>query len=217
MNFYHGTTKVVAQNILDTEINESVFDVLEYLNYVILEKSGVIQKGYVDNNKEFIRVKWLGKGIYLFDEFNKEEALGWASRYLTPRPLISDCTALKIQLKDIPEDSIFDLFSYSDLKEMKSTIEDDFLEYIENDDRIQGLDLLKYVSIQDAISNGLNELFDEKPYLGGVAVDLYNLINKNKILFIRGIYKKGNAHHNYYDVYYCLKDGQYLLTMNSID
>lgn len=215
MNFYHGTTKIDAQKILNTQMNESLFDVLKYLDYVILEKSGNLVKGYEEG--EFIRVKWLGKGIYLFDEFNKKEALGWASRYLPSRPLVSECTALKVQLKDIPEDNIFDLFSYSDLKEMKNTIEDEFLEYIENDESIQGLDLLKYVSIQENISNGLNKLFDEKPYLGGVAVDLYNLINKDKILFIRGIYKKGNAHNNYYDVYYCLKNRQDISEINIID
>lgn len=217
MNFYHGTTKEIAQKILNTQINESVFDVLKYLEYVVENKAKKMPVGYKDNTGDYFRTKWLGKGIYLFDEFNKQEAVEWGLRYLNPRPKPNSCTALEIELKDIPKDNIFDLFSYSDLQKMKSTIKNKFLEYFVTRDDIVGNELQLYLTIQSILEKELDNLFAAKPYLGGVAVDLYNMVHNNKILLVRGVYQKGKKDNKYYDVYYCLKDKQYISNIKEIN
>lgn len=209
MNYYHGTTKQNAQEILKTSLKSSEFNVEEYLTYAVKEKAGSIPKGYTGNNKDYHRVKWLGKGIYLFDSFNKKEALSWGSRYLNPSVSLSECEALNVKIKSIPEDNIFDLFSYNDIKELRLILEDKFIEYLVDREDLGKTELLSYLYVQTSIIEDLDNLFQKDPFLGGVAVDLYNLIQANKIKLIRGIYKKEN-NRNYYDVYYCLKDEQFL-------
>lgn len=210
MYFYHGTTKQYSTEIIETDtLNESVFNVEEYLKYATKEKAGTIPKGYIDKLGEYNRVKWLGKGIYLFDFFNKEEALSWCNRYFNPPPPLSECTALTVKIKSISEEHIFDLFSFNDIKEIKSTLEDKFLEYLESREDLGRKELLPYLYIQTSIIKDLETLFQNEPFLGGVAVDLYNLIHGGKIKLIRGIYKKENKS-SYYDVYYCLKDVEFL-------
>lgn len=214
MYFYHGTTKQNAKTIITTSLKGSPFCIKEYLKYAIKEKAGSITKGYIDHNGEYKRVKWLGKGIYLFDFLNMKEAIDWSKRY--SRQPSSECTALRVKVKKIPEDNVFDLFSYSDVKKIRFSLEEEFMDYLESREDLERDELLSLLSIQTAIIKDLDQLFQKRPFLGGVAVDLYNLIHDNKIKLIRGIYKKGGPKSSYYDVYYCLKDEQLLDSVNNI-
>lgn len=212
MYYYHGTTKESAEEIMKSKLEKSKFDLRAYLNYT-LKNSGKLEKGYEDSNSEYNRVKWLGEGIYLFDFLNKNEAIGWCNRYIQKVPL-SECTALRIKMKEIPEKNIFDFFSYSDLNKVRITFKDKFLKFFENS-TISGDDLKYLLYIQKQIEKQLNILFQDQPFYGGVAIDLYNFVSEDKIKLVRGIYRKGNKY-NYYDVYYCLKDDQYIEEINII-
>src|SRR5699024_3556030 len=104
MKFYHVTTKKHAEDNLNTTLHGSVFSISDYLGYVINNELKGIPKNYLDDNK-YSPVKWLGEGIYLFDAFNKQEALGWGKRYLHVTE--NECTALKVNVKNIPEEYMF--------------------------------------------------------------------------------------------------------------
>ncbi|MDF9844725.1 MULTISPECIES: hypothetical protein [unclassified Paenibacillus] len=210
MRFFHGTTKQNAEIIKATSLNESPFSVQDYIKHAIKENAGSIPKGFLDEDGNYNPVKWLGKGIYLFDKFNKREAISWCTRYGKPKHQLMDCTALSVSLKEIPEENIFDFFSYSDIMEIRTTLDKKLEEYLEEREDLSEQELSSYVYVQEAILANLENLFEGKQFLGGVAVDLYNLIQNNKIKLIRGIYKKGKLPNLYYDVYYCLKDGHFL-------
>ncbi|PDZ17350.1 MULTISPECIES: hypothetical protein [Bacillus] len=216
MYFFHGTTKQNAENIIETSLKESSFCLDEYLKYAVKEKAGRISKGYVDDDGKYNPVKWLGKGIYLFDTFNRAEAISWCTRYGNPKQPSSECTALSVKVKNVPDDNVFDFFSYSDIKELKSILEDKFMEYLEEREDFSADELLPYLYLQTSIVTSLDNLFQENPFFGGVAVDLYNLIQNGKIKLIRGIYKKGKSKHLYYDVYYCLKEEQFIESIENI-
>lgn len=212
MSYYHGTTKAYAEEILDSSLKASEFDVKEYLIFIIKNKSGRLAKGYEGNNK-YNRVKWLGEGIYLFDYFNKSAAITWSNRYnSTP---FSQCTALELELKVIPEENLFDLFSHDDIIRLNTTLDTKLEEFLVEQESLDREDLLHIIYIKLNILDALKELFVSEPYLGGVAVDLYNLIENKSVKFIRGIYRKNNSL-SYYDVYYCLKDSSYINSIKPI-
>lgn len=204
MQFFHGTTKAGAECILGSSIEPSEFSIDDYLTALIKSAAAKPPKSYQANG-ETVNTKWLGQGIYLFDTFNKSEAINWRVRYGNPKTDISECTAIRVNMDDVKEDGLFDLFSYSGRSELKRVLEDKFVEVIEKREDLTPLQMLSLVGLQVSLVESLDNLFDKDPYLGGVAIDLYNLLEDGEIKLVRGIYKKGTSNH-YYDVYYCLKD-----------
>ncbi|MDX5475019.1 MAG: hypothetical protein LPK00_05725 [Bacillaceae bacterium] len=215
MQFYHGTTKSLVPRIINSCLEPSVFSIQDYLSFIIKKAASNPPRSY-EVNGEQIQTKWLGTGIYLFDIFNKSEAVNWRSRYGNPPDSLSECTAIIVEIEnELNDGQLLDLFSYSGKKELKRVLVDKFDELLIEREDLGEKDVKRLIGLQEKIIESLDNLFENKPYLGGVAVDLYNLLENGKIKLVRAIYKKGNSD-NYYDIYYCLKDSSLITSLNSV-